>query len=147
MFTLTKGFLSLMLCQGGGEAGRKQRQDTWPKLATEVFHTTARHAQCTKWGKLPGRVRSLLGSAGYLSVGGELLCSLPLLFPLSLLLLVVAAVVLCYTLVTGLFLSQPVGVTFFWFLIPIPTGAGGEEGLGEEGSERASARFWVTGWA
>ena len=69
-----------------------------------------------------------LGQSGYRSVGGERLCSLPLLFPLSLLLLVVAAVILCYTLVTGLFLSQPGGVTFFPFSSPSLREQGEEEG-------------------
>ena len=118
MFTLTKDFLSLMFCQGRGEAGRKQRQDTSPKLAKEVFHTTARHAQYINWGSYPGGLDHCSGRAGHRSAGGERLCSLPLLFPLSLVLLVVAVVILCYTLVTRLFLSQPGGVTFLPFSSP-----------------------------
>ena len=61
------------------------------------------------------------------------LYSLPLLFPLSLLLLVVAVVVLCYTLVTGLFLSQPVRVTFFEFSSPSCQELGGStEGVSKQ---------------
>ncbi|NXD73535.1 PIGO transferase, partial [Eolophus roseicapillus] len=82
------------------------------------LYPTARHAQYRNWGSYLEGLDRCSGRAGHRSVGGERLCSLPLLFPLSLLLLVVAAVILCYTLVTGLFLSQPGGVTFFPFSSP-----------------------------
>ena len=53
------------------------------------------------------------------------MCSLPLLFPLSLVLLVVAVVILCYTVVTELFLTR--GSYILSILLQIPPG-GGEEG-------------------
>lgn len=37
MFILAKDFVSLMLCQGGEEAGRKERQDISPKLVIIVM--------------------------------------------------------------------------------------------------------------
>uniref|UniRef100_A0A672TQV9 Inositol 1,4,5-trisphosphate receptor-interacting protein n=1 Tax=Strigops habroptila TaxID=2489341 RepID=A0A672TQV9_STRHB len=68
------------------------------------------------------------GRAGYRSAGGEQSYPLPLLFPLSLLSLVVAVVVLYHTLVAGLLLSQPVGVTFFRFSSPSLREQGGKRG-------------------
>lgn len=37
VFILAKDFVSLMLCQGGEEAGRKERQDISPKLVIIVM--------------------------------------------------------------------------------------------------------------
>ena len=159
-----------MLCQWGGaqEAGRKQRQDTWPKVAKGVFHTTACHAQYINWGELPGRPRLLLRSVR-LGISQWVvsncivyhLCLLfsspfPLLVLYSLLLLfhliiVVAVVVVVvgggvvvvyYTLVIGLFLSQPVGFTFFRFCPPSHL-----EEWGKGGSKQVAAWFWITNWA
>ena len=65
---------------------------------------------------------------------------LPLLFPLSLLLLVVAVVVLCYTFVTGLFLSQPRGVTFF------PFSSASLREQGEEGEMQHTDGLVIEGW-
>ena len=82
MFTPTKKCLSLMLFQGGGEARREQKQDPWPKLAKEVFHTTARHTQYRNWGSYPEGPDHCSGRAGYWSAGAEQLYSLALLFSL-----------------------------------------------------------------
>lgn len=43
------------------EAVRAHGQDTWSKLAKEIFHTTERHVQCMNWGKLASRGQLLHG--------------------------------------------------------------------------------------
>ena len=119
------------------QARRKQGQDTWPKLAKGVFHTTVRHAQNRNCGETPRRDRSLLRS-GWVSVGWVVsncivhhlgllwgffpllvFYSVPSLFPLSSLLLLPLLVAVLYcTLIIELFLFQPVRFTFFQFPSP-----------------------------
>ena len=138
MSTLTKDFLSFMLCQGGGEAGSKQRQDTWPKLAKEVFHTTAHHAQYIKWGQLPGRVRSLLGSS-WASVGGWWVVVFSSLVISLIIIGGSSSDFVLYLNYRTVLISTP-GSYILSILLPIPPGAGGGRW---GGSERVAVWFWL----